>query len=218
MSSELQMGLFIGAMLVVVVGGLALLIFVISPMEKRRAQAKADMASTRGDAVASLAADEAVRAHKLTSQLNGATMWLAMIGGFTLFNAVEWLTHQNTRMVIGLIATRLLTFQIVDAGDVGRTIELLAAVSAAFVFCALALLVYKRQMWALVAGTVLYAADFVLFLAVVGTRDVMGLVFHALAVGALLGAYLAASKLKPSPIAAPSLEAALPAEAASLDR
>jgi hypothetical protein len=178
-------------------------------------ESRATGAATNGAvAVAGVqTAEEALRDHKIKSQINGAMVWLLMIGGFTLFNAVGWLTKQSLRMVIGLISTRLLTFQIVSLGENGRNIELAAAILAAVVFCGLAFLVYKRQMWALLVGIALYAADFVLFLVAIGTKDMMGLVFHGLATGALIGAYLTVMKL--SQPAAPAAVAArtIPVEA-----
>jgi hypothetical protein len=129
--------------------------------------------------------------HRAGAQRHGRlAFWLFAIAGFTVFNAVQWINHQNLRMVIGLIATRQLTFLVYDRPN-GGTILLAAAIVAGAVFAVLGLLVYQGQAWALLVAIILYGADLALFLVRIQLRDPMGLFFHALALGVLISGYSA---------------------------
>lgn len=112
-------------------------------------------------------------------------------------------------------ATRLLTFVIAPYGDLGNIIELAAAACAAAAFGAFAVL-YRRHAWALLVGIILYAADLVLFSVAVGFKDIVGLLFHALALGLLIGAYARISKLLTPPARTSLVEQALPADSPSV--
>jgi hypothetical protein len=150
------------------------------------------------------AAEEAVQTNKLQVQVRSGAIWLFAIAGFTLFNAVEWLSRESLRMVVGLASTRQLTFLIVDAGTAGKGVLLAAAIVAAAVFTIMGVLVLRGMSWALLVGIVLYAADLVVFVVRVGGRDMVGLFFHLFALAMMITAYRAMLRLESSTMVSPS--------------
>lgn len=145
----------------------------------------------RVDSEAKLSAQHpAVLESRLKSQRIWTALALAGIGLLTVFNSVQWATRGNTRMLAGLITTRMLSFAVVNSGVAGTYAMLAAGVVAAVLFAVLGWLTYREHLWALRTGLLLYIADSLVFLIAVGTRDMVGAFAHVLIVMGLLAGYL----------------------------
>lgn len=136
---------------------------------------------------------KALELHKLKSQVKGATMWLVIVGALTFYNAYQWADGRNGRMISGLMATRLLTKLVVRMGPSGQVVEVVAAALVFALFLGLAwLAASKEQAWALLLGSVIYAADTLLF---VPYRDYLGIGFHIFGLVFIVQGYLAVRTL-----------------------
>lgn len=145
--------------------------------------------------------EDAVRAYKQRANVRSASFWLFIIALLTVFNAGHWANGDTTRMEIGPIATRLLTRLVAPAGVTGIAIELAASIGVAVLFAALGWLAYKGHARALLVGTALYAADFVLYVAVLGAQDSVGVALHGFVLLILGSRYVRIWRLQRPPSA-----------------
>ena len=119
--------------------------------------------------------------YKLRHQLNSASGWLFAIAGVTGINALLYVSQSDIRMLFGLISTQLLMVILGSGGPVGQTVALVGTFAIAAVFALFGVLTRKGTMWALWAGTIVYALDLLVLLGILGTRDVLGPALHAVA-------------------------------------
>lgn len=148
----------------------------------------AEGVSSAGAVEATAPGDE-VRLFKLRSQWNGASVWFFMIAGLTIANWLLWLTSSDTRMVLGLISTRLPIRFLGGLGMLGFVIEAAAVLVAAVGFALLGVLVRKQRIWALLTGVGLVAVDLAIFLVFVGFGSMFDIGLRLFAIATLVGSY-----------------------------
>lgn len=137
--------------------------------------------------VAPPATADALRAMKLRSAWNGAAVWFFMIAGLTVANGVFWYLNTDTRMVLGLVSTRLATGLIIGLGTLGLIIEGVLVVGAAAVVAVLGFFVRKQRMGALIAGIAILVADTIVFVAAAGTGNFIDIALRVFAISVLVG-------------------------------
>jgi len=164
-------------------------------------------------------AEEAVHAYRQRANAKSASVWLFIIAVVTVFNAGHWANGDTTRVEIGPIATRLLTRLVAPVGATGIVIELAVSIGVAVLFAVLGWLAYKGHARALLVGTVLYAADFVLYLAVLGSQDSVGLALHGFVLLILASRYVRIWRLQhPAAVSTREIVVSAPPSADDHDR
>jgi hypothetical protein len=151
---------------------------------------------------AKVLADAAIRAHKVQQAWNAAAVWLGIIAALTGLNEVLRLEGSTSRFMPSLVATRELTFLTVPMGQLGDILQVIAVVLAVSIFIALALAVRKQQRWALWTGILLYGADVVLYMALVGFSNYVTLIFRVFVLAFLVGAVGGIRRIESSETAA----------------
>lgn len=192
---------------------------IVAPVRASNEATGEAVAAAREDEPVDDAATEAAVAMKfaMRRQLNATAGWLFGIAAFTAANAFLWLTQSNVRMVVGLISTRLF-IRFTGTSPVGEAAETAAVLAAAGVFVVLGLFARQGKTWAIWTGVGIYGADLAVYLAVLGTSNVISLGIRAVALVALVRGGLAIKALREGRIPAASLMESAPSQQLSWKR
>jgi hypothetical protein len=128
------------------------------------------------------------------AQVHSAATWFYWIAGLSLVNSIAAFSGSSWRFILGLGIPEVLRQMFAGASG-SEAVALALSVLVAGVFILFGFFAYRAQVWAFVAGMVLFAADGVIFL--IGSRWI-GVAFHALVLYWLFRGLMACRSLPPN--------------------
>ncbi len=142
-----------------------------------------------------MSGQQLAEAQKLEQQFRGGVGWFYAIAGLSLVNAVAHLSGAKLTFVVGLAATQIVTAIALEAGlgAAGKTVAFLLAALIAGIFLLFGIFARKRQAWAFIVGSILYAGDGLVFLLF---KDMLAVGFHVLALVFIIRGMMANRQLK----------------------
>src|SRR4051812_38852045 len=110
------------------------------------------------------------------AQCRSGASWFYWIAGLSLINSIVAFTGSSWHFLIGLGITQVIDGFGKSLGGSGGAVALLLDLLVAGIFILFGVFGHKRQVWAFIAGMVLFGLDTVFFIL---AQDWLGIAFHA---------------------------------------
>lgn len=133
---------------------------------------------------------------ELNQRFQSGANWFYWIAGLTLVTSIVGLLGGGWRFFLSLGITQLIDgFAVYFAGSFGDATKVIAIVLDIFItaiFAGFAYLATRRQMWAYVAGMVVFLLDGLLSLVIV---DLIGIIVHGFVLVMMIRGYMAGRQM-----------------------